>query len=107
VFLARRLTVCGSEAPELLRRIADELEWLAAERDAELDGRTRDPSNWAGSGRHGRAHLYLATLAAVLAPHRQRQPALAVTLGDELGERQHAPPIAPRAVGGELVLVLE
>ena len=45
VLLARLLTAYGTAAPDLLRRIADELEWLEAERVAELDGRTRDPPN--------------------------------------------------------------
>jgi hypothetical protein len=34
VFLTRLLTVHGEDAPEVLRRIADELEWLEAERAA-------------------------------------------------------------------------
>ena len=28
-------------------------------------------------------------------------------MGDEFGERQHAPTVAPRAIGGDLVAVLE
>jgi hypothetical protein len=37
VFLARLLMIHGEDAPEVLRRIADELEWLERERlDAEM-----------------------------------------------------------------------
>ena len=35
VFLARLLAAYGPVAPDLLRRMADELEWLEAERRAE------------------------------------------------------------------------
>ena len=45
VFLARLLTVHGEDAPEVLRRLADELEWLEAERAAELASGDRDPAN--------------------------------------------------------------
>jgi hypothetical protein len=38
VFLARLLMVHGEDAPEVLRRMADELEWLEADRIAKLDG---------------------------------------------------------------------
>ena len=37
VFLARLLMVHGEDAPEVLRRMADELEWLEADRIAKLD----------------------------------------------------------------------
>ena len=45
VFLARLLMVHGEDAPEVLRRMADELEWLEAERAAESAGGGRDPPN--------------------------------------------------------------
>ena len=45
VFLARLLTVHGEAAPEVLRRMADELELLEAERAAELASGDRDPPN--------------------------------------------------------------
>ena len=45
VFLARLLMVYGEDAPEMLRRMADELEWLEAERAAELASGDRDPAN--------------------------------------------------------------
>ena len=45
VFLARLLLVHGENAPEGLRRMADELEWLEAERAAELASVDRDPPN--------------------------------------------------------------
>ena len=45
VFLARLLMVHGDDAPEVLRRMADELEWLEAERAAELASVDRDPPN--------------------------------------------------------------
>jgi len=45
VFLARLLMVYGPAAPEVLRRMADELEWLEAERAAELASGDRDPPN--------------------------------------------------------------
>jgi len=46
VFLARLLIVHGEDAPEVLRRIADELEWLAeAERVAESSGGNLNPPN--------------------------------------------------------------
>ena len=45
VFLARLLMVHGEDAPKVLRRIADELEWLEAERAAELASGDRDPAN--------------------------------------------------------------
>ena len=45
VFLARLLMVHGEDAPDVLRRMADELEWLEAERAAELAGTDRDPPN--------------------------------------------------------------
>ena len=45
VFLARLLMVHGEDAPEVLRRRADELEWLEAERAAELASRDRGPPN--------------------------------------------------------------
>ena len=57
--------------------------------------------------RHRRVYLQPADLTAVAAPHRERQPARTVTLGDEFGERQHAPAVAPRAIGGDFVAVLE
>ena len=39
VFLARLLMVHGEDAPEVLRRMADELEWLAeAEREGRANG---------------------------------------------------------------------
>ena len=43
MFLARLLTVHGGDAPEVLRRMADELEWLEAERAAEMADAGRDP----------------------------------------------------------------
>ena len=45
VFLARLLIVYGEDAPDVLRRMADELEWLEAERAAESAGSGRDPPN--------------------------------------------------------------
>ena len=45
VFLARLLMVHGEGAPEVLRRMADELEWLEAERAAESAGGDLDPPN--------------------------------------------------------------
>ena len=45
VFLARVLTVHGEDAPDVLRRMADEVEWLEAERAAELASGDRDPPN--------------------------------------------------------------
>ena len=40
VFLARLFMVHGEYAPEVLRRMADELEWLAeAEREGRANGR--------------------------------------------------------------------
>jgi len=45
VFLARLLMVHGEDAPEVLRRMADELEWLEAERAVQLASRDRDPPN--------------------------------------------------------------
>jgi len=45
VFLARLLMVHGEAAPEVLRRMADELEWLEAERATELASGDRDPPN--------------------------------------------------------------
>ena len=41
VFLARLLMVHGEDAPEVLRRMADELEWLA-EAEAEVQASGRD-----------------------------------------------------------------
>ena len=39
MFLARLLMVHGENAPEVLRRMADELEWLAeAERERQANG---------------------------------------------------------------------
>lgn len=43
VFLTRLLMVHGEDAPEVLRRMADELEWLEAERAAELASGDGDP----------------------------------------------------------------
>jgi len=45
VFLARLLMVYGEDAPDMLRRMADEREWLEAERAAELASGDRDPPN--------------------------------------------------------------
>jgi len=45
VFLARLLMVHGEDAPEVLPRIAYELEWLEADRVAELVGNVIDPPN--------------------------------------------------------------
>ena len=45
VFLARLLMVHGENAPEVLRRMADELEWLEAARAAELASGDRNPTN--------------------------------------------------------------
>ena len=45
VFLARLLIVHGLDAPEVLRRIADELEWLETERAADSVGGTLNPPN--------------------------------------------------------------
>ena len=45
VFLARRLMVHGEVAPHILRRMADEFEWLEAARAAESVGTGRDPPN--------------------------------------------------------------
>ena len=45
VFLARLLTVYGEAAPEVLWRMADEQEWLEAERAAESAGGDLDPPN--------------------------------------------------------------
>jgi hypothetical protein len=42
VFLARLLMVHGEDAPEVLRRMADELEWLAeAEAEGQANGRDK------------------------------------------------------------------
>jgi hypothetical protein len=65
-----------------------------------------DPAVCVGPRRHRRADLKLAGLAADPAPHADRQPALAVTRRHEFGERQHRPPVARRAVCGELMVVL-
>jgi hypothetical protein len=45
VFRARLLMVHGEDAPDVLRRMADELEWLEAERAAESAGPDLDPRN--------------------------------------------------------------
>jgi len=45
VFLARLLAAYGPAAPDLLRRIADELEWLEADRAGELIGGDLNPPN--------------------------------------------------------------
>jgi hypothetical protein len=45
VFLAHLLMVHGENAPEVLRRMADELEWLEVERIRELLGGSLDPPN--------------------------------------------------------------
>ena len=45
VVMARLLMVHGEDAPDVLRRIADELEWLGAERAARLASGDRDPPN--------------------------------------------------------------
>ena len=45
VFLARLLMVHGEVAPHILRRMADEFEWLEAARAAESVGTGRDPPN--------------------------------------------------------------
>ena len=45
VFLARLLMVHGEDAPDVLRRMADDLEWLEAERAAESASGDRDPPN--------------------------------------------------------------
>ena len=43
VFLARLLMVRGADAPEVLRRMADELEWLAeTEAEGQANGRDKD-----------------------------------------------------------------
>ena len=41
VFLARLLMVHGEDAPEVLRRMADELEWLAAQERDKRERRLR------------------------------------------------------------------
>jgi hypothetical protein len=45
VFLARLLMVHGKDAPDVLWRMADQLEWLETERAAELASVDRDPPN--------------------------------------------------------------
>jgi len=45
VFLARLLMFHGEDAPEVLGRMADELEWLEAERAAELASSDLHPPN--------------------------------------------------------------
>ena len=45
VVMARLLMVHGEDAPVVLRRMADELEWLEAERAAELASGDRDAPN--------------------------------------------------------------
>jgi hypothetical protein len=45
MFLVRLLMVHGKDAPEVLRRMADELEWLEDERAAELASGERDQPN--------------------------------------------------------------
>jgi hypothetical protein len=45
VFLAGLLMVHSEDAPDVLRRMADELEELEAERAAELASRDLDPPN--------------------------------------------------------------
>jgi hypothetical protein len=45
VFLAHLLMVHGKDAPEVLRRMADELEWLEAEEAAGSSGGNRKPPN--------------------------------------------------------------
>jgi hypothetical protein len=57
VFLAHLLMVHGKDAPDVLRRMADELEELDAERAAELVGGDLDPTNRVCPRRHRRAHL--------------------------------------------------
>lgn len=44
VFLARLLAAYGPAAPDLLRRIADELEWLEVDRAGELGGDLNPPN---------------------------------------------------------------
>ena len=57
--------------------------------------------------RHRRAHLEPAGLAAVPAPDCKRQTQRAATARDEIGERQHGPTRAARAVGGQGVVMLK
>jgi len=45
VFRARLLAVYGPAAPDLLRRIADELEWLEADQAGQLPDRNLNPPN--------------------------------------------------------------
>jgi len=45
VFLARLLMVHGTEAPEVLRQLADELKLLEVDRIGELPSGNVDPSN--------------------------------------------------------------
>ena len=54
---------------------------------------------------HGRAHLQSPELTAVAAAHSQRQAQRSLPLGDHRIEWQHAPRIAARTVGCELVAV--
>jgi hypothetical protein len=68
VFLARLLMVYGPAAPDPLRRIADELEWLEAERVAQLASGERDPPNWVRTSRHRRVHF--AGRTSCESPHR-------------------------------------
>jgi len=56
--------------------------------------------------RHGRAHLQPPDCAAVLAPHPEPQSQRSLALGGRLSERQHAPGVAARAVGRDLVALL-
>ena len=54
--------------------------------------------------RHGRAHLEASDRTTPLAPDRDRQPARSLTGSDHLGQRQHGPPVARRAVGVQLMV---
>jgi hypothetical protein len=42
---------------------------------------------------------------ALMAAHRDRQPSITVTGGNQLGKRQYYPSVAAGAIGRELVVV--
>jgi len=57
------------------------------------------------AGRNGWPHLQLSDLAAYLAPHLDRQPAVAEAGVNQRGQVQPRPAVAASAVTRELVLV--
>ena len=63
------------------------------------------PSSGAAGG-HWRTNLQPADGTALMAAHRDRQPSITVTGGNQLGKRQYYPSVAADAVARELVAVL-